>query len=875
MSGYQGPNASVTQEFVTTPGAVAVESLPSVAVATAYDVYHAGDLGNSYGITNRILPWGTSNKVVFNRSLAGGRAFEMYPPVAYANTKFGNVNLNLPSSDFVSTGVEIDRDETYVVPGTAQVSGSCKGIMPYYNANFGVSGAVLINNTSLNTVNIAGGSVVTAQIQTGQKVFVYQTVPASWTFVGTVGPTGNDETKIILSAPYSTAITDGSRILVGAADAGTEIGSPENLYDPNADFVASKVAVGDIVTLSSLSIAGSVVSPKFATVTAIMSKTMLRVNTIILTPSYPTTSGLADSNFTKYRPASALELMAAGSTIKLDSYAVNRLVGFSQSYGLKNLNSATGVAVTYISDSSFSIDATTPSLPLMGKGDIFMVATANTAVTSEERDTANLRLYTIDTITLVGTTYVITTTSTIYQSVVSGNTTVYVNGDYMQAWTPMVETDIVADFRAIRSEENKVVHRITSQQDIYNAFVRSGDTTIDPRNELAFMMNIIFSLAAGKVCYGVNVDASAGNLSAEYDAALEELKLQDVYSHCFGTTDAGVNSLVGPYCDEESAPYEAHERIGIVCYDLDDIYLMGTGTGSIASTGIVTVASGVNPITAGVTIGDIVNVIDSDGNTVVTATVTATPSPSHPSLIQTNYTGALTPSSGNDSIRIESGRKDDQSVRGGAIAYGNRRVAVEWPGWFTADYGTETSLTLPPYFITAAIAGMDCGNIASQSFTNLPFGIPGLSNISLGTNFYFRKAQLDEIGGGGVDIMIQDATISQSIKSRHDLTSDMSSVQFRERSITKQADVAAKTIRSAVAPYVGRYNVNDPNLFRFLGQVCAVVSTTLVKDGTIASLAVNKIARDAVIDDKINFFLTATAYIAGNYYDITLLVTTR
>jgi hypothetical protein len=226
------------------------------------------------------------------------------------------------------------------------------------------------------------------------------------------------------------------------------------------------------------------------------------------------------------------------------------------------------------------------------------------------------------------------------------------------------------------------------------------------------------------------------------------------------------------------------------------------------------------------------------------------------------------------SVKIESGRKDDQAVRAGSIKYGNRRVTQIFPGWFYAEYN-GTRMLMPPYFISAALAGADSGTLVSQSLTNSPFSIPGLSNIELNTNTYFKKLQLDEIGAGGVNIMIQDTAISQTIKSRHDLTTNMDAVQYRERSVTKQADVSAKTLRSAVDPYVGRYNVQDPNLFRFLGEVCSVVCTKLITDTIIYKIIVDSISRDEVIDDKINFFVTATAYIAGNYYDITMLVKTR
>jgi len=130
------------------------------------------------------------------------------------------------------------------------------------------------------------------------------------------------------------------------------------------------------------------------------------------------------------------------------------------------------------------------------------------------------------------------------------------------------------------------------------------------------------------------------------------------------------------------------------------------------------------------------------------------------------------------------------------------------------------------------------------------------------------------MGGGGVDVQIQDVRISQTIKSRHDLTGDMSAVELREWSITKQADVAAKTLRNATAPYIGKYNITN-NLIKFLYKVCSVVCNKLLKDGILANISVKSIARDDVIVDKINFLVEATVFVAGNYYDITLYVKSR
>jgi hypothetical protein len=305
------------------PGAVAIESLPSVGVATAYDVYNKGSLGNFFGIVaDKIVPWGTDNKVVYNKDVAGLKALEMYPPKAYANSRFGNIDLGIAQADLSDTGISINRDVSYIVPNTEKVAGSCQAIIPYYS----VTAVVQILSTDLSTVLISGGSVVTAKIKPGMKVFIDSV------YAGVVGSVGSDETKFRLASPGT--VTTGSSIIIGADTVDT-LTIPSVLFDATADFVANKVAVGDIIDLSSLAISGSVDSPKEATVTAIINKNTLRFNTTELNPD------VIDSDFSKYQAFTEV----IGSTIQVYSYSINRLVGFSQSYGL---NETPGVTVKRI-----------------------------------------------------------------------------------------------------------------------------------------------------------------------------------------------------------------------------------------------------------------------------------------------------------------------------------------------------------------------------------------------------------------------------------------------------------------------------------------------------------------------------------------------
>jgi len=1012
MTAYQGPHAAVTQQFAASPAAVAIEDLPPAIVATAFDVFKKENIGSHYGIIDNEIAWADEDgnsvdKVVYDINVIDQRAYDFYPPTMFANSsKFGNIDLELTSSNISSTGPTITRDKDYSIPNVEQAAGSCSGIIPYYDktaqslvssttdgttenklvdsaVNFTTLGIVAgdkvvnttdntgalvtvvdgdhtlsldgdimttdeaytiyrpikILSTDLDTIIIPNGSVVTAQIKPGQSVLMLatdETNTAIWTNIGTVQSVSADETKVNLASPVAAAIT-ASQIIIGCdtdttvstgtattdtlnklVDTGANFvldgvavgdiaynttdntqaavtavddlntlsfGSdlfpdgdedytilrpkrsvPNTLYDPNADFITNKVAVGDVLYFSSQAITGTVATPETATVTSIINKNTLKFNTQNVNAG---ANGHIDSNFLKYMYTT----VTPGSTVSLYSYDIKRLVGFSQNYQYKYLNSAAGVPVTKVSETSFSIPFTVGSetVPAPTAGDIFAITDSNIGATTEDRAAFTyMRLYKMDTVQadIGNSKYIINTTSTINISSNSATVAEYSDSDLIHAWNPKIETDIVADFRAVRIEETQVVKRITSIEDIFTNWVRSGEEEIDPRNELAFMMSIAFQSSGRKVCYGINVDATAANLSTEYGLAFDEMALYDVYSHAFGTTNSGVNGTVAAYCNAQAEPYEGHERIGAVCYDQENVFLQASDTGSNTSAGLITINGSVNLITAGVTVGDTVDIYTSAGVFVEQVSVTTTPSVS----TQAQTDGETTHAAGHI-YKFRSGRKDDQAVKIGALGLEERRVTIIWPGYFTADYGDET-ITAPPYFITAAIAGLDSQKLVSQSFTNMPFAIPGLSNIQLSTSGYYKKISLDEMGGGGIDVMIQDGSVTQVIKSRHDLTSDMSSIQARERSITKQGDVSAKTIRNAVAPYVGRYNITN-QLFSFLGQICSIASTRLVKSGVIYKLGVDSIKRDETIDDKINFHMTATAFVAGNYYDITLFIVTR
>lgn len=850
---YQGPHVAVTQKFKLAPAAVAIEDKPSVDIGTAYDVFSKEKIGDdSIGIIDNITyDWTVNNasdKVVYNSDNFNYYDYNFYPVNVYAKTNFpqiGVVKIEEETDNYSngSSGVVMKKDAKYEIIDVA--SGSSEAFVPYYNKEL----TCTIQSSDKTKVIATGAALIQAKIKKGQDVFINST-GSGWLNVGTVQSIRDGEVN--LTAAYSAAITDGTQLVIGAstetvanASANTLKDRPNCIYDSSKDFITLGVKEGDVIEISS----NAGYSVTLASITNVTSN-LIKYNTGFwdTIPTSDTITKESDGNFYRYKGTDS----TATGTVNVSSYTISRFVGFSQLYRDSDMidgSEESNVQVTRVSDNSFTVPQATSTL--LTEGDYIGITNA-----SGGTPTSVNKITSVDT--SGSTSYTYTTENAILDDSGSG----FSSTQYLWAYSPKLSSEIVADYRAIRVSENGVVKRIESQEDIENAW---GEVGI--YNDLAYMAFVTLSAAGGKVVYGVNVDSNADNLASEYNDALEELKLKEVYSHALGTTDAGVNGLMSAYVNEQSQPYEAHERTALICYNENEVYEQGRDTGNTDATGsTLTISGAINLISLGVTVGDTVDLYDDSGDFVSNFDIASTPSVTNIVSIDntTDY------SSGTYTWVFKSGRKSDQANRISNLSVGNRRITVVWPGWFTGVVGGET-ISLPPYYIAAAIAGMDCLNNPSQSFTNFDFAIPGISGIQLNTSSYFRKAHLDTIGSGGIDIMVQDTTPSNIIYSRHDLTTNMDAIKYRERSITKQVDTAAKTLRTGTKPYLGKYNISQ-SLISFIRTVSNSIARRLQKKSFIKKLEILSIQRDPDIQDKLNIKCKLTVFVAGNYFDIELLI---
>lgn len=175
-------------------------------------------------------------------------------------------------------------------------------------------------------------------------------------------------------------------------------------------------------------------------------------------------------------------------------------------------------------------------------------------------------------------------------------------------------------------------------------------------------------------------------------------------------------------------------------------------------------------------------------------------------------------------------------------------------------------VALPGYYACAAIAGMVAGQPPQQPFTNFP--ITGLTGV-VGTE-KFSKRQLNIMAGGGTYVLVQDVE-GGPVVSRHQLSTDLTSIETRELSITKVVDFVAKFLRIGVRKFIGT-TVIDSALLDTLGTTLQGMLSFLIEAGALNGANINNIVQDENSPDTVLVDITLDVPFPCNYIRITLVV---
>jgi len=198
--------------------------------------------------------------------------------------------------------------------------------------------------------------------------------------------------------------------------------------------------------------------------------------------------------------------------------------------------------------------------------------------------------------------------------------------------------------------------------------------------------------------------------------------------------------------------------------------------------------------------------------------------------------------------------------------YGNRRVVMTAPEK-TASILDGVEMEIPGYYINAGIAGMVGQLPPQQGFTNYP--IAGFTRV-LGSNDVFSRTQMNVGAAGGTYWVVQE-TAGAPLTTRMQVTTDLTSIETREFSITRIVDFVAKFMRIGLRNFIGRFNITQP----FLDTLSTVVQGQLGflrEAGILVGGDLNNVTQDASAPDSVTIDVTLDVPYPCNYIRLVLVV---
>jgi hypothetical protein len=211
------------------------------------------------------------------------------------------------------------------------------------------------------------------------------------------------------------------------------------------------------------------------------------------------------------------------------------------------------------------------------------------------------------------------------------------------------------------------------------------------------------------------------------------------------------------------------------------------------------------------------------------------------------------------------------TVEGATDNSGPRRVHVVFPPTYTS--GATTGIH--GYHMAAALAGVRSGSAPHQSLTNTQ--VIGPTAVPLCTATY-SETNLNSLAAAGVWIVTQAPSGGQCY-TRHQLTGDASGIlNYREDSVVANVDSISYGLQSALAHFVGIYNISPGVLLQIKSVIDAELSYRLT--GTYTARAGNQllgykivsITQNATYADQLDIVIQLQVPYPMNHITVTLTV---
>lgn len=370
----------------------------------------------------------------------------------------------------------------------------------------------------------------------------------------------------------------------------------------------------------------------------------------------------------------------------------------------------------------------------------------------------------------------------------------------------LVGGTLYADYRAFRIANTAEVQYIDDLDTIDDFF-----TTTDSDNPIALAVQKAMANSDG---VKVGFLAVADNTANAWNAALDILSVtSDVYGIVACTQDRALIDAVHAHAASMSDSDTGRWRVllcspSVASTEAISEGAMATITDDPDTSGAqntIVAAEGATFVTDGVRAGDTLRygyTQDGFGNeSYSTSVIDAVISEDELRLV-TGPTLAVNVAAKAEVWRTLTTAELAEKVKDTAASFGDRRVRCIYPD--TVEVAGES---VPGYHLAAAVSGLRSGVMPHQALTGIALsgfsGLPALQGWS--------RSSLNTAASGGAWLIVKD-TKTGSIHTRHAVTTDMASINYREEAVTSNIDDISAALLQAFADIRGRTNVTDSNL---------------------------------------------------------------
>lgn len=475
------------------------------------------------------------------------------------------------------------------------------------------------------------------------------------------------------------------------------------------------------------------------------------------------------------------------------------------------------------------------------------------------------------------------------------------NSDITNGYTahPEVEveeggTDNATLYIGYVADRADTASQILTINDVTDLQNKLGVISVD--NPLAYGVNLALANSGGTAIYAIALDPNLGQIAA-HTKATELAQAQRLYALVPMTQNLALHGIYKAHVNAMSLPESSNWRVAMTNCALptenyilgrpgtsdgsdDDTWPDGLVIGTAAGTGTSRTISLPRGVDVGTTTaGDNIHfvVIGEDEFLEPVYTYTdATVSAASGSAITCDFTtDPGTEFNGEHGFyvgRPATKQNQAQWVSDQAKTWVDKRMWM-FPGEVYIPGANNLNDLLPGYYLMCALAGFISGTPAQQPITNI--AIAGVADLQHG-NFYFTEAQMNLMAEFGTLLYAQNNQ-GTTPYCRHGLTTDVSTLEYREVLKVKNWDYMSYYYKDILNPFIGTWNIT-PETLQTIRQTVTSASETLLtrrlpKIGPpLLSYDITTLEQSATSADAIELIMQIAIVNPNNYTNVHLQI---